>query len=451
MRRGWRWSVLVVVAAVAVGCVLLVRLADGDYSGDYRLTGYFPRAGEGLHPGSEVAFRGVAVGRVSSIGLAGTRARVVLLVDPTFRVPANATATIAPVNLFGAEQVTLTVPRSRGTVDPPPGPYLPPGGVLAHARTSGELGGLLAAAAPLLHRVDTTHLSEVVADLAQATDGEGPRIARAVDAGASLAGYLDQTLQAQLRALDSFSAFTAAVAPDGPAVNGLSAQENVALPAFNRQVAAYHRLLDNLQPFAAELARLLGDYHPDIVTLLSAGDNVARVLTAQQADVGQVIQGAYQYAFKVGSSGSAGTLPDGSRFVYFNTFLLFTDVNTLVCDLLAPPQAGLAFLEPVQQALAGAGTPLDCQSQFAAFGAAQGSPAPPSTAAPATGSVPAGAAGGGATAGGAAGSAGRAAQSLTTQVFGILGRPSAGAGAGGPGLGGYVGSLLGSPLLGGSP
>lgn len=441
--RGWRWSVLVVLAVVAVGCVLLVRLADGDFSGDYRLTGYFPRAGEGLQPGSEVAYRGVQVGRVTAIGLAGTSARVTLLMDPAFRVPANATATIGPVNLFGAEQVTLTVPHGGAGADPP-GPYLSPGGVLAHAHTSDELGDLLAAAAPLLRRVDTTHLAEVVTDLAQAAEGEGPRIARAIDAGASLAGYLDRTLQAQLTALDAVSGFTAAVAPDGPAVDGLSAQENVALPAFNRDVAVYRTLLDDLQPFAAELAQLLGDYHPDIVTLLSAGDDVARVLTAQQANVGQVIEGAYQYAYKVGSGASTPTLPDGSHYVYFNTFLLFTDVNTLVCDLLAPPQPGLAFLEPVQQALAGAGTPFDCQSQFAAFGAAQGTSTSTATTAPATTTAPASASSGTPAAAGGTGAAGSAAQRLTTQVYGILGEPSAGGNA--EGVGGYVRSLVGGTL-----
>lgn len=472
MTRPLHWAVvLVVVVAVATGSVLLVRLSNGDFSGDYRLTGYFPRAGEGLQPGSEVVFRGVQVGRVATIALAGTRAKVTVLIDPDFRVPADATATIAPVNLFGAEQVTLTTPAAgngSGTAtasavstggatgagagtrtgagaagpDADAGPYLPAGGSFAHARTSDELGDLFAAAAPLLSRINTQNLSAVVSDLAQASDGEGPRIARAIDAGASLAGYLDKTLAAQLAALDAFSRFTAAVAPDGTAVNGLSKQENVALPVFNQDVADYKRLLDNLTPFAGQLAQLLADYQPDIDTLLSQGDNVARVLVAQQANLGQVVQGAYEYAYKVGEAGSSATLPDGSRYVYFNTFVLFTDVNTLVCDLLAPDEPNLAFLEPVQQALAGAGTPFDCQSQLAAFDAAQGT----ASSATSTTTTPAATPASGSSSPASSGSsspATSAGQSLATQIYGILGKPSSSASSS---IGGYVQSLLGGGL-----
>jgi len=440
-RVGRALVALAVLAAAAIGAVLLVRLSNGDYSGDYTVSGVFPRAGEGLQTGSEVVFRGVQVGRVSGIALDGTRARVTLLVEPDFRIPADAVATIEPVNLFGAEQVSLTTPdaRSATAVESDAGPFLRPGGVFARTVTSDQLGALFAAAAPLLNRINTGNLSAVISDLAQVSAGEGLRIARAIDAGARLAGYLNQTLAAQLAALDSFSRFTAAVAPDGAAVNGLSAQENAALPTFNRDAADYQRLLVNLTPFATDLAQLLSDYHPDIATLLTQGADVARVLTVQQAEIGQVVQGAYQYAYKVGQSGGRSTLADGSRFAYFNSFIMFGDVNTLVCDLLAPPDPGLSFLEPLQEALAGAGTPFDCQSQLAAFDAAQRTPAPAPAPSPAPGvtvptvpttpTTPTGSA-----------SLPSAAQTLENQIYGILGRPSdptAGS------IGSYVQSLLG--------
>ena len=338
------------------------------------MSGVFPRAGEGLQSGSEVMFRGVQVGRVSGIALDGTRARVHMLIDPSFRIPTDARATVDPVNLFGAEQVTLTTPVTADGADSDTGPYVAPGGTIDRTASSDELGDLFAAAAPLLDRVNTQNLSAVISDLAQASDGEGPRVARAIGVGAQLAGYLNQTLAAQLAALDSFAGFTASVAPDGPAINGLSAAENAALPTFNADAGDFQHLMDSLTPFANQLAQLLSDYHPDIATLLTDGADVAQVLTAQQDDVGQVIQGAYEYAYKVGNGGSADTLPTGSKFAYFNTFILFTDVNRLVCDLLAPPVPGLSYLEPLQQALSGAGTPLDCQSQLAAFDAAQQAP-----------------------------------------------------------------------------
>ena len=356
-----------VLAAAVVVTVVSVRATNGDYAGDYRLTGYFPRAGEGLEPGSEVVYRGVQVGRVSAISLAGHRARVALLLEPSFHVPAGTEATIEPLNLFGAEQVTLRTPRSRATTRR----VLPPGAVLTHTATSDELGSLFTAAAPLLDKITKADLGTVVGELAQASNGEGTRLRASIGAGADLAAFFDRTLSAQLVAFDSFSSFTAAVAPDGTSMNGIARAENVALPAFNSETADYRRLLANLTAFSAELARLLTDYHPTIDTLLADGANPARVLTAQQTELGQVIRGAYRYAYKVGSVVSHETLPTGSHFIYFTTFVLFTQVDQLVCDLIAPPVPGLSYLEPLQQALAGAGTPFTCKAQIAAFDALQ--------------------------------------------------------------------------------
>ena len=102
------------------GTVTLVRLANGDYAGDYPVSGVFPQAGEGLDPGSAVVFRGVQVGRVSTIALEHNEARVTVLIEPSFKVPTTATATIEPVNLFGAEQVSLSTPHQNSEA----GPYL---------------------------------------------------------------------------------------------------------------------------------------------------------------------------------------------------------------------------------------------------------------------------------------------------------------------------------------
>ena len=67
--------------------------------------------------------------------------------------------------------------------------------------SSDELGDLFAAATPLLNKIDTTNLSTVLGELAQASQGEGPKIAASISAGTQLAGLLDRTLNAQILAL----------------------------------------------------------------------------------------------------------------------------------------------------------------------------------------------------------------------------------------------------------
>ncbi len=286
---------VVVLCGLVFGTVTLVRLANGDFAGDYKLAGIFPSAGEGLHPGSAVVFRGVQVGRVSTISLDQNQAQVTVLIEPSFKVPATATATIEPVNLFGAEQVSITSPH--GNADT--APYLTAGGSFAHAASSDELGDLFAAATPLLKKIDTNDLSRVLSELAEASQGEGPKIAASIDAGTQLAGLLDRTLNAQLLALDSFAQFTQAVAPAASDLNNLNAQINAGLPAFNAEETDYENLLNTLIPFSNRLAALLSTYHPDIATILESGDNVSRVLLAQQNTIGQVVNGAYHYFQKI--------------------------------------------------------------------------------------------------------------------------------------------------------
>lgn len=398
---------LVVLFALVFGTVELVRLANGDFAGDYNLSGTFPRAGEGLHPGSAVVFRGVQVGRVSTVSLYENEANVSVLIEPSFKVPAASTATIQPVNLFGAEQVSISSPHANSDA----GPYLSPGATFAHATSSDELSDLFAAATPLLNQINTNQLSTMLGELAQASQGEGPKIAAGINAGTQLAGLLDRTLNAQILALDSFAKFTNAIAPAAGDLNNLNTQINAGLPGFNAEEADYQNLINILVPFSDRLASLLATYHPDIATILTSGDNVSRVLLAQQDTIGQVINGAYHYFQKIqeGTSG-LNKLPDGSTYGYFNTFILFSDVNSLICNLIAPPTGGMSYLEPLQQALAGAGSAFNCSSELSSFSSLQGSSTTPAVVSPSNGPSPTS----------AANSAGSAA---ANQVYGIIGQP----------------------------
>jgi virulence factor Mce-like protein len=417
---------LVVLFGLVFGTVELVRLANGDFAGDYKLNGTFPRAGEGLHPGSAVVFRGVQVGRVSTISLYQNQAQVTVLIEPSFKVPAASTATIQPVNLFGAEQVAISSPHANSDA----GPYLSPGSTFARAQSSDELGDLFAAATPLLNQINTSQLSTVLGELAQASQGEGPKIAAGIDAGTQLAGLLDRTLNAQILALDSFAKFTNALAPAAGDLNNLNTQINAGLPGFNAEEADYQNLVNTLVPFADRLASLLATYHPDIATILTSGDNVSRVLLAQQDNIGQVINGAYHYFQKI-AQGTSGLnkLPDGSTYGYFNTFILFTDVNSLICNLIAPPTGGMSYLEPLQQALAGAGSAFNCSSELSSFASLQGNSATPSVVTPSNGTSPTA----------ATNSAGSAA---ANQVYGAIGQPDTSKPST---LGGILNQLLGGP------
>ena len=419
LSRGARATIgaAVIVVLVAVS-TLLVRLAYGAYTNEYPLQGVFSEAGQGLHVASEVQYRGVRVGAVSGIHLHDRRAVVDMHIDRGFDVPADAVATITAKNVFGEDTVNLDFPTGQHP------PYLEAGAAISRTTVDAGLTEFLASASRLLNSINGADVGTVISELSQAYAGQGPEIAASLEEGTKLADLFDRTLQDQIRALDSFTSFSAALAPTGPSLNAIAEASNVALPAFNAQAAAYEKLLSDFTPVANQLAALLSDYHPDIAAMLTQGVNVSRVLIARQADLANVIHGLYRYTFKFAVGLGPETLPDGSKFAYFKTFLLFSDVNNLVCDLIAPPQPGLSALQPLQQALTGPGSPFNCSAQMAAFLAAQHG----------------GSAGAGTGAGGATSAAQRAAQQLANQVGSLVGQPAKGS----PGtIGGALNQLLG--------
>ena len=402
---------LVSLAVIAAGSVALIRLGNGDFSSAYDLSASFPVASAGLHPGSQVEERGVQVGSVRAISLEGGRALISLSIASQYKVPANATATIEPENLFGADQIAITAPATAA-------PALRPGSRIGRTRVLAELGQLFSSADPLLSKIDTADLSTAVDELAAAYGGQGRAIASSLRAGTALTGLLARTIPAQLAALDAFTRFSVAIAGERPTFNRLAYDGNRTMPLFDAAERSYATLLSDLGAFSDHLAALIGDYRPQIDTILNQGDNVIRVLLAERPQLAALVQGLAMYAERFGHGGSSVTLPDGSRFGFFKTFIVWTDVEHFVCNLLAPARSGLSFLEPLQKAVLSGNTMLNCSSELQAFYSAQRSP----------GATPAGTA-----------SLRQAGTQAARALYGALGQPEL---PGSTSISSYVDSLL---------
>ncbi len=383
---------LVVLVAISVAALVSIKAVDGAYSGNYNIVGYFTRAGEGLHPGSQVEVNGVQVGQVTGISLVDGKARVAMSIDHWYRVPVNVEALIKPVNLFGAEEVSLSLPvtlhrvsvsntqatgRKAGTAAPNTiRPYhdvtaagwstvaeqfIPPGGVIRQTAVSDQLNQLFQAADPLLEKINATQLTNVISELNSATSGEGGRISSGIQATDRLAAMLSSTLPGQITALRSLEGLVANLEPTGMTIDSISASANQALPLFNEEEAAYRRLLGTLTTMSNSLATLISDYRPDIATLMESGANISRVLLTRESNVAQVIDGLEQFVTRIAEGVSPGTLPNGSHYAYFKSFITLPSLQHLLCGILSnsilDSASSLSSLENVLSAL---GNPLGC-------------------------------------------------------------------------------------------
>lgn len=360
---------LVIVALVAAGATEAVRAAYGAFSDDFTVTTRFARAGQGLRAGSDVKYRGVNVGKVRSVTLRDRQVDVVLALHRDVRVPSAAEASVRPKTVFGEKYVELSTQRHDH------GPYLAGGDRVASAGTGLEVEELLDTTDHLFRKVDATELATLVDELVRASRGEGDRVAHLIDRSVAATAVVVDTLDAQLRAVDSMARFARQHRDVGPSLNGINANLDELLPTFNAARRDYERLLADLRPFADRLADLIEVNEADIGQLLDDGDNIVRVLTAHKANISETIRGLDTYTTTLADAIAPGTLPDGSRYGNMKLFIDLGDLQGLLCSVLGPDSPG-ADLSAVRAALADRVPQLACPGDAAASVPGTAAPSP---------------------------------------------------------------------------
>ncbi len=104
-------SYLVAVLLIAGGVGLKTRGNEEDET--YEITAYFTKA-IGLYPNSDVDVLGVPVGKIKSVEPVGTRVKVVMQVNDTQKIPADAFAQIVPISLISDRYIQLAPPYTSG-------------------------------------------------------------------------------------------------------------------------------------------------------------------------------------------------------------------------------------------------------------------------------------------------------------------------------------------------
>ena len=104
---------VVTVITVAVMAIFYLRLPAALGIGTYRVTADFV-AGGGLYKNANVTYRGVAVGRVESVGLNPHGVDAVMRLNSGTAVPSNVTATVKSVSAIGEQYIDLVPPDASG-------------------------------------------------------------------------------------------------------------------------------------------------------------------------------------------------------------------------------------------------------------------------------------------------------------------------------------------------
>lgn len=275
---------VITVITLSVMAIFYLRLPATFGIGTYGVSADFV-AGGGLYKNANVTYRGVAVGRVESVGLNPNGVTAHMRLDSGTAIPSNVTATVRSVSAIGEQYIDLVPPENPSSTKLRNGFRIQ----RQNTRIGQDVADLLRQAETLLGSLGDTRLRELLHEAFIATNGAGPELARLIESARLLvdeanANYpqvsqlIDQAgpfLQAQIRAggdikslADGLARFTWQLRAADPRLRDTLADAPDAIDEANTAFSGIRPSFPALAASLANLGRVGVIYHKSIEQLL---------------------------------------------------------------------------------------------------------------------------------------------------------------------------------------
>lgn len=275
---------VITVITLSVMAIFYLRLPATFGIGTYGVSADFV-AGGGLYKNAKVTYRGVAVGRVESVGLNPNGVTAHMRLNSGTAIPSNVTATVRSVSAIGEQYIDLVPPENPSSTKLRNGFRIQ----RQNTRIGQDVADLLRQAETLLGSLGDTRLRELLHEAFIATNGAGPELARLIESARLLvdeanANYpqvsqlIDQAgpfLQAQIRAggdikslADGLARFTWQLRAADPRLRDTLADAPDAIDEANTAFSGIRPSFPALAASLANLGRVGVIYHKSIEQLL---------------------------------------------------------------------------------------------------------------------------------------------------------------------------------------
>lgn len=275
---------VITVITLSVMAIFYLRLPATFGIGTYGVSADFV-AGGGLYKNANVTYRGVAVGRVESVGLNPNGVTAHMRLNSGTAIPSNVTATVRSVSAIGEQYIDLVPPENPSSAKLRNGFRIQ----RQNTRIGQDVADLLRQAETLLGSLGDTRLRELLHEAFIATNGAGPELARLIESARLLvdeanANYpqvsqlIDQAgpfLQAQIRAggdikslADGLARFTWQLRAADPRLRDTLADAPDAIDEANTAFSGIRPSFPALAASLANLGRVGVIYHKSIEQLL---------------------------------------------------------------------------------------------------------------------------------------------------------------------------------------
>jgi phospholipid/cholesterol/gamma-HCH transport system substrate-binding protein len=284
----------------------------------YPVTVVLSQAG-GIYPGADVTYRGVTVGRVTSLTLSRNAVAVHLGIDPGVRIPADSTASVKELDAAGEQYMDL-VPTA------PSGPDLVSGSVIGEAHTSIPISidTTLIDFGQLLSSLNTSTVETLDQELSAGLGGTGSQFRTLVT---DLTNLLD-ALRASEPSQVELQVDGATVLRTALRTKGEFAHFSTSLRKLTGRVAAsngdLNALIANGSRATPLLHTLLREDSPDIESFVSGLGTITDTAYARNPAIRALFQALPMFAGNLAAVSTGGTV---------NTELLFNTADT-ICPYL---------------------------------------------------------------------------------------------------------------------
>ncbi|MFH8900893.1 MCE family protein [Streptomyces coeruleorubidus] len=260
-------------------------LVDEVLDRGYTVKADFADSG-GVFPGAEVTYRGVPVGKVGALRLAGPDGVSVTLdiEDGAPRIPADTLAVVANRSAVGEQYVDLQPRTSRG-------PYLLDGSTIPRESTRVPLSttDMVLSLDRLVNSVGKDDLGVTVDELGKAFAGTGPNLSRLVDSGNTLVESASEALPETIALIEDSRKVLKTQADQGSSIKSFARD----LAALSAQLKAsdgdLRKLIGNARPAGQELNSLLKSTGPQLSVLLANLISGGQVTLARLPGVEQAL------------------------------------------------------------------------------------------------------------------------------------------------------------------
>lgn len=263
---------LALVLLLGAGYIVFGALDRNPFAGTYRIRVELEQSG-GLLPGQDVTLRGVPIGRVASVEVAGDAVIATASIEEQIKIPAGGRVRTAALSAAG-EQYLDFVPDTDGA------PYLAPDSVITADRTSSPapLATVLEGMSGILAQVDPAQLRAISDELGVSEAGPD-KLAAILDGGAFMISALDGVLPETVNLLRNSRTVLTTVADTAPGLQDTAADLSATLGGLAAMTGGFEQFADHTPQTLAAIDALMAQNGPTMVQLLGSLTTVGQMAT----------------------------------------------------------------------------------------------------------------------------------------------------------------------------